>query len=470
MDPSSPSFGQNGSPPATPGKPPNASPRSSGPAISVCGMVTLLASAPAARLCHLVRWPEYDGYGFKLLAMKHGHLPRVTAVESGSPAEAAGLRANDTVVEEVVQLVKSIPNEAHLLVVDDETAAWYKTHGIAIRSDLPNIVHMSSKASSAGKARRRQDGTTSLSSLSSGSMTPGELAGGLRLCYLRKWRNYEGYGFSLREDKERQGYFITGVVPDSPAELGGLRNDDRLVEVNAVSVENKSYQEIMGRIGKEPDQVDLLVIDRETDEAFASRSQKPSGQSDGVLRRWTPGRPPRLTTRKSKKEVNGTSLQHVTACTASIAEGAKPVVSEMHHVVTENGALVEYRHGLPTALPVIVNSGSPLFTQRKGTDNSGNASISVGSSEVVSPMVRACRWLRLCHLRKWPNFGGYGFALNADRNRNGQFVAHVDIGSPAHLGGLRIQDRIVEVRFYVILPDHRRRKYSVKVTGVNKRQ
>ncbi|XP_075539833.1 Na(+)/H(+) exchange regulatory cofactor NHE-RF2-like [Dermacentor variabilis] len=279
-------------------------------------MAALLASAPAApRLCHLVRWPEYDGYGFKLLSAEPRHLPRVTAVEFGSPAEAAGLRVNDTVVEvndasleglahqEAVRLVKSIPNEAHLLVVDDETAAWYKRHGIAIRGDLPNVVHTSSKVSSTRKPRWKQGGTASISSTSSGTMTPAELAGGLRLCYLRKWKNYEGYGFSLREDKERQGYFITGVMPNSPAELGGLRDDDRLVEVNAVSVENKSYPEIMGRIEKEPDQVDLLVIDRETDEAFASRSQKPSGQADGVLRRWTPGRPPRLTSRKSKKRV-----------------------------------------------------------------------------------------------------------------------------------------------------------------------
>ncbi|XP_065303918.1 uncharacterized protein [Dermacentor albipictus] len=400
MDPSFPSSVQSGSPPLSSDEPQTTSPRSSGPAISASGVATLLASAPAApRLCHLVRWPEYDGYGFKLLSAEHGHLPRVTAVEFGSPAEAAGLRVNDTVVEvndasleglahqEAVRLVKSIPNEAHLLVVDDETAAWYKRHGIAIRADLPNVVHTSSKVSSTRKPRRKQDGTASISSTSSGSMTPAELAGGLRLCYLRKWKSYEGYGFSLREDKERQGYFITGVMPNSPAELGGLRDDDRLVEVNAVSVENKSYPEIMGRIEKEPDQVDLLVIDRETDEAFASRSQRPSGQADGVLRRWTPGRPPRLTSRKSKKPENGASLQHVTASTANVAEGAKAVAGEMHHVSTENGALVEHRQKLPTALPCRVSSGSPSFTQRKGPDYSGHASISVESSEVVSAVV-----------------------------------------------------------------------------------
>ncbi|KAH6933607.1 hypothetical protein HPB50_016795 [Hyalomma asiaticum] len=166
--------------------------------------------------------------------------------------------------------------------------------------EFPRVVHVSSKASS--RKACRKNGTTTSSSHSSGSMTPSELAGGLRLCYLRKWPNYEGYGFSLREDKQRRGYFIASVLPDSPAELGGLRDDDRLIEVNAVSVENKSYQEIMGRINKEPDQVDLLVIDRETDQGFTNRRQKPSGQADGVLRRWTPARPPRKTLRKIVKQ------------------------------------------------------------------------------------------------------------------------------------------------------------------------
>lgn len=53
--------------------------------------------------------------------------------------------------------------------------------------------------------------------------------------------------------------------------------------------------------------------------------------------------------------------------------------------------------------------------------------------------------LRLCHLSRWPHFDGFGFALNDNRKRQGHFVAHVDFGSPAHLGGLRKRDRIIEV-------------------------
>ncbi|KAH7956528.1 hypothetical protein HPB52_010192 [Rhipicephalus sanguineus] len=406
---------------------------------SASASATLLANAPAARLCHLVRWPEYDGYGFKLVAAQQGNLPRVTAVESGSPAEAAGLRANDTVVEvngaileglghqDVVQLVKSTPNEARLLVVDDETAAWYKRHGITLRGDLLSTIRVSSKASS--RKFRKKDGTTSSRNQSSSSMTS---------------------------------------------------------SVNAVSVENRSYQEIMWRIGKEADQVDLLVIDRETDEAFASREQKPSGQADGVLRRWTPVRPPRSTFRKTKKQTPvvkagstgglaspqaiGASLRPSMPSTANDASHGLAASSE-HLVAAEDVTKSDCRPHLPTTQPVLLNCASPIATPRSGTYDSGHTSISVGSSESVSrapssqPMDNRCEarlcftifaivymalqepseGLRLCHLSKWPNFEGYGFAVNADRYRNGQFVAHVDVGGPAHLGGLRKRDRIVEV-------------------------
>ncbi|KAH7952609.1 hypothetical protein HPB51_028229 [Rhipicephalus microplus] len=450
----------HGSPPACVLRPPKQSSPSTVAGTSTSGITAQLAKPPAARLCHLVRRPEYDGYGFKLIPAKQRYLPRVSAIEPGSPAEAAGLRSNDTVVEvngvileglgheDVVQLVKSTPNEARLLVVDDETAAWYRRRGIALRGDNLNVVRTSSKKSSR-KVRSKGITTSGSINRSSGSLTSSELAGGLRLCYLRKWPDYEGYGFSLREDEEN--FFITAVVPDSPAELGGLRNDDRLIEVNAVSVENRSYQEIMCRIGKEPDQVNLLVIDRETDEAFASRQQKPSGQADGVLRRWTPARRPRLTFMKTKKQTpkveaagnGGFVIPHAVE-SANDAEHDK-AISEEDLVVKEGVAKSHWRPHLPATQSMFLNCASPIPTPRKdNTSNSGYSSISVGSSETMSP-TESADGLRLCHLSKWPNFEGYGFALKAKRLRDGQFVAHVDLGSPAHLGGLRKRDRIVEV-------------------------
>ena len=52
---------------------------------------------------------------------------------------------------------------------------------------------------------------------------------------------------------------------------------------------------------------------------------------------------------------------------------------------------------------------------------------------------------RLCHLRKWPEFNGYGFNLHAERGKAGQFIGTVDAQSPAVAANLRPGDRIIEV-------------------------
>ncbi|XP_026760337.1 Na(+)/H(+) exchange regulatory cofactor NHE-RF1 [Galleria mellonella] len=52
---------------------------------------------------------------------------------------------------------------------------------------------------------------------------------------------------------------------------------------------------------------------------------------------------------------------------------------------------------------------------------------------------------RLCHVRKSPNFDGYGFNLHAEKGKPGQYIGKVDEGSPAEAAGLRRGDRILEV-------------------------
>ncbi|CAH2061202.1 unnamed protein product, partial [Iphiclides podalirius] len=52
---------------------------------------------------------------------------------------------------------------------------------------------------------------------------------------------------------------------------------------------------------------------------------------------------------------------------------------------------------------------------------------------------------RLCHVRKVPDFDGYGFNLHAEKGKPGQYIGKVDEGSPAEVAGLRRGDRILEV-------------------------
>ena len=50
---------------------------------------------PPPRLCHIRKVADFDGYGFNLHAEKNKPGQFVGKIDSGSPAEAAGLREGD---------------------------------------------------------------------------------------------------------------------------------------------------------------------------------------------------------------------------------------------------------------------------------------------------------------------------------------------------------------------------------------
>lgn len=87
-----------------------------------------------------------------------------------------------------------------------------------------------------------------------------------------------GYGFNLHSDKSRPGQFIRAVDPDSPAEASGLREQDRIVEVNGVCVEGKQHGDVVTAIKAGGDETKLLVVDKETDEFFKKCKVVPSSE------------------------------------------------------------------------------------------------------------------------------------------------------------------------------------------------
>ncbi|KAH9366845.1 hypothetical protein HPB48_018456 [Haemaphysalis longicornis] len=118
-------------------------------------------------------------------------------------------------------------------------------------------------------------------------MTRSQEPDGLRLCRLSKSPTHEGYGFGLREDSARKGYVVDHVDPDSPAQHGGLRQRDKIVEVracaneqpaevNGIPVQGRTLKEIIDLIKKNPLKVDLLVSSREAEDASAGSKQQKS--------------------------------------------------------------------------------------------------------------------------------------------------------------------------------------------------
>ncbi|KAL4601688.1 Na(+)/H(+) exchange regulatory cofactor NHE-RF1-like [Arapaima gigas] len=87
-----------------------------------------------------------------------------------------------------------------------------------------------------------------------------------RLCNIKKGAS--GYGFNLHSEKSKPGQYIRAVDDDSPAQKSGLRSQDRIVQVNGVSVEGKQHSEVVAAIKAGGDETSLLVVDAGTDAFF----------------------------------------------------------------------------------------------------------------------------------------------------------------------------------------------------------
>merc|ERR1712212_827716 len=86
-----------------------------------------------------------------------------------------------------------------------------------------------------------------------------------RLVELTKWANFPGYGFNLHAEKARQGQYIGKIDGGSPAEAAGLREGDRIVEVNGANVGMENHKQVVSRIRASGEACVLLVADKDCD-------------------------------------------------------------------------------------------------------------------------------------------------------------------------------------------------------------
>lgn len=88
-----------------------------------------------------------------------------------------------------------------------------------------------------------------------------------RLCHVVKRADFDGYGFNLHAEKGRPGQYIGKVDDGSPAESAGLRQGDRIIEVNGTSITNETHKKVVELIKGVPNETKLLVIDPRADAA-----------------------------------------------------------------------------------------------------------------------------------------------------------------------------------------------------------
>ncbi|XP_018342110.1 PREDICTED: Na(+)/H(+) exchange regulatory cofactor NHE-RF1 [Trachymyrmex septentrionalis] len=126
---------------------------------------------PCARLCHIVKWDDFNGYGFNLHAQKGKNGQFIGKVDEGSPSLAAGLRQGDRIVEvneidianethnQVVERIKAFANETKLLVVDQEADDYFRENNIVIKGTMSNIKVIKTPERNPNSVEDRSEGS-----------------------------------------------------------------------------------------------------------------------------------------------------------------------------------------------------------------------------------------------------------------------------------------------------------------------
>uniref|UniRef100_A0A023F7J4 Putative na+/h+ exchange regulatory cofactor nhe-rf1-like protein n=1 Tax=Triatoma infestans TaxID=30076 RepID=A0A023F7J4_TRIIF len=110
----------------------------------------------------------------------------------------------------------------------------------------------------------------------------------LRLCHIYKWDHFEGYGFNLHAEKGKPGQYIGKVDEGSPAEAAGLKEGDRIIEVNGINIAQDNHKQVVQRIKALKSETKLLVVDAESELYFKSQNITLHGGLSCIITMTTP--------------------------------------------------------------------------------------------------------------------------------------------------------------------------------------
>lgn len=105
-----------------------------------------------------------------------------------------------------------------------------------------------------------------------------------RLCHIIKWDDFDGYGFNLHAERGKNGQFIGKVDDGSPSQAAGLRQGDRIIEVNEINILNETHKQVVDRIKAFANETKLLVVDQQADEYFKTNNIIIRGTSTSYIK------------------------------------------------------------------------------------------------------------------------------------------------------------------------------------------
>ncbi|XP_076590476.1 Na(+)/H(+) exchange regulatory cofactor NHE-RF3-like [Chaetodon auriga] len=273
-----------------------------------------------------------------------------------------------------------------------------------------------------------------------------------RLCQLKRLEG-QSFGFYLRKDQRSWGFEIRNVEPWSPAEHSGLRDGDRVLEVNEEYVENMDFNRVVRKIRSCGLYLFVLVMRREEYEQAMSIGvdmQTLAKASKGA--HWSR---PKLC-HISRHPEHGLGM----AISAQAGQKGQYVVSTVTDSPAEKAG-VRTGDRLIWINGVMVSKLTHSFLSRTVKKRGDSVTVLVIDSESeccyvrrkmpILPVVAECCSLphnaKTIHLVKGCN--GYGFLLRQEKLAGTRLIVHVlrevDVGSPAERAGMEDGDLLLAV-------------------------
>merc|ERR1711934_360556 len=207
-----------------------------------------------------------------------------------------------------------------------------------------------------------------------------------RLCHLRKWANFQGYGFNLHTDRSKESQLVGNVDPESPADAAGVKKGDKIIEVNGTNISNENHTQVVARIKAGGEETRILVADKDCVEWHREREQNISSSLSYVfhLSSERPASPV-----PSSSSSSSSLTEEESAPVESPPAPVQPIVEEDEGVEEE-----EARPTSPAPSPAPASSTAPASAPAPVEHPSSSSSESETDEEVATPSPAASPAMR----------------------------------------------------------------------------
>ncbi|KAJ8246593.1 hypothetical protein GJAV_G00253220 [Gymnothorax javanicus] len=267
-------------------------------------------------------------------------------------------------------------------------------------------------------------------------------------------REGQSFGFVLRLEVDEEGHLIRNLDRGGLADLAGLKDGDRILRVNGISVDDLDHSLVAGMVRNSGSSVILHVLDQHSYKQAKARGVNLSDTLPGTTMNGTVTSDPKLKlcflektksgygfSLKSKQGEEGVFIINVTSSGVAEKAGAK----HGDRVLEVNGENVENATHEQTVEKIKAAGNSIMFlladeeTERHYRNKKMKLGVGLATTKYLP-----CK-PRIADLTRGPSGYGYYLRSYSKPKQNGHFIKDIDKGSPAEMAGLKDMDRLVAV-------------------------